>query len=84
MESWEHQGRKFRVVMASNVIRDGMSLELTDLDSSDGEVFLEAFWHDDSGEFEFIAHRTGSVPFEVLERFIASARENLPPSQPTD
>lgn len=69
--------------MASDVIRDGMGLELTDLDSANGEVLLEAFWHDDSSEFEFIVHGSGSVPFAVVERFVDVARKRLPPSQQT-
>jgi hypothetical protein len=33
--------------MASDVIRDGMGLELTDLDAPERGPVLAAFWHDD-------------------------------------
>lgn len=76
---WEHEGRTFEVVMASDVIRDGMSLELTDLGSVVSGPALEAFWHDGGDGFEFIVHHVGTLPFTVVERFVAEARKNLPP-----
>jgi hypothetical protein len=36
VDVWEDQGRTFEVVMASDVTRDGMGLELTDLTSPEG------------------------------------------------
>ncbi|GAA5119958.1 hypothetical protein GCM10023339_34610 [Alloalcanivorax gelatiniphagus] len=81
VDVWEHEGRRFEVVMASDVINDGMGLELTDLDSSEGGPALEAFWHDDGGGFDFIAHHTGTLPFAVVERFVTAARTRLPSSE---
>lgn len=66
--------------MASDVVNDGMGLELTDLDSSDSGPALEAFWHDDGSGFDFIAHHPATLPFAVVERFMAAARTHLPPS----
>ncbi|GAA4693207.1 hypothetical protein [Nocardioides conyzicola] len=80
MDAWEHDGRKFEVVMASDVINDGMGLELTDLDSSESGPALVAFWHADGSGFDFVAHHTGTLPFAVVERFVAAARKRLPPS----
>jgi hypothetical protein len=80
MDVWEHEGRNFEVVMASDVINDGMGLELTDLGSSESGPALEAFWHDDGKTFDFIAHHAGILPFAVVERFVAAARKNLPPT----
>lgn len=65
--------------MASDVIRDGMGLELTDLDGSNHETVLEAFWHEDGSGFEFIAHSACVLPVAVVERFVAAARTSLPP-----
>ena len=76
---WEHEGRNFEVVMASDVTRDGMSLELTDLGSREIGPALEAFWHDDGSGFDFIAHHAATLPFAVVERFVAAARKHLPP-----
>lgn len=81
MDVWEHEDRRFEVVMASDLDRDGMALELTDLGSSESGPAIEAFWHDDGSGFDFIAHRTCNIPFAVVERFLAAARSSLPPQQ---
>ena len=80
MDVWEHEGRNFEVVMTTDVIRDGMGLELTDLGSSESGPVLEAFWHDDGSGFDFVAYRAGTLPFAVVERFVAAARKSLPPT----
>jgi hypothetical protein len=80
VDVWEHEGRNFEVVMASDVINDGMGLELTDLGSRESGPALEAFWHDDGSGFEFIVHHAATLPFAVVERFVAAARKNLPPT----
>jgi hypothetical protein len=80
VDVWEDEGRTFEVVMASDVTRDGMGLELTDLASPEGGPLLEAFWHDDGSGFDFVVHRPGAVPLAVVERFVAAARTRLPPS----
>lgn len=82
VDIWEYDGRLFEVVMCSDVVRDGMALELTALDSKGGGPSLEAFWHDDGTGFEFIAHRAESLPFELVERFVSRARQRLPPTGP--
>lgn len=80
VDVWEHEGRTFEVAMASDVVNDGMGLELTDLDSPESGPALEAFWHDDGSGFDFIVHRAGTLPFAVIERFVAAAGKNLPPT----
>jgi hypothetical protein len=80
VDVWEHEGRLFEVVMASDVIRGGVALELTDLGSSESGATLEAFWHDDGSGFDFIAHHTGALPFAVVERFVDEAKKRLPPA----
>jgi len=68
--------------MASDLDRDGMSLELTPLDDAPGVgPVLEAFWHDSENRFDFIVHRATVVPFGLIERFIDSARTGLPSAQ---
>lgn len=78
MNLWEHEGRSFEVAMASNVARDGMGLELTDLGAVESGPVLQAFWHDDGSGFDFIVHRPAAVPFAVVERFVSAARKRLP------
>ncbi|HXH77034.1 hypothetical protein [Nocardioides sp.] len=80
VDVWEHEGRNFEVVMASDVINDGMGLELTDLGSSESGPALQAFWHDDGSGFDFIFHHAGTMPFAVVERFVTAARKLLPPT----
>lgn len=65
--------------MTSDVTRDGMGLELTDLGSRDSGPALEAFWHDDGSGFDFVAYHAATLPFAVVERFVAVARKRLPP-----
>ena len=69
MDAWEHEGRDFSVVMVSDVIRDGMGLELTDLGSSESGPVLETFWHDDRSGFDPIIHHSGTLPISGVERF---------------
>ena len=57
-----------------------MGVELTDLSSSEGGPVLEAFWHEDGSGFDFIAHRAETLPFAIVERFVAVARTQLPPA----
>jgi hypothetical protein len=82
MDVFESQGRRFEIVMASDVINDGMGLELTELSPGQGPgPVLEAFWHDDGRGFDFVSHGPANLPFDVVERFVATARRNLPPSE---
>ncbi len=68
--------------MASDVERDGMALELTDLDQARGPgPALEIFWSDVDRMFTFSAHRAIDIPMEVLSRFIETATRDLPPSE---
>ena len=70
---------RFETVMASDVIRDGMGLELTDLSDPQSGPVLEAFWHDDGSGFDFYCHREAKLPFEVVAEFIETAKGQLPP-----
>ena len=45
------------------------------LESSESGPVPEAFWHDDGSGFAFIAHDTATLPFVVVERFVAAARK---------
>jgi RNA polymerase subunit RPABC4/transcription elongation factor Spt4 len=79
VDLWEAAGSRFEVVLASDVERDGMALELTRLDESGSGPALEAFYSDADGSMTFLAHRPTEVPLEVVERFIQRARAVLPP-----
>jgi len=80
----ESDGRLFEMIMASDVIRDGMGLELTEITPGvvTGAPVLEAFWHDDGSGFDFICHEVATLPFDVVERFVTTARDRLPATTP--
>ncbi|USQ80032.1 hypothetical protein NF556_21005 [Ornithinimicrobium faecis] len=81
MNKWEADGRRFEVLMASDIVRDGMALELSDLDSERGSgPALEIFWSDADKTFTFFAHRAINIPLEILSRFVDEAVRSLPPS----
>ena len=80
VNAWESEGRHFEVLMASDVVRDGMGLELTDLGQTSGPA-LEIFCSDEDGSMTFSALRAVDVPLEILTRFVEEARAKLPPSR---
>lgn len=66
--------------MASDVIRDGMALELTDLDQPCGQgPSLEVFYSDAHGTFTFSSLGAVDLPLDLLTRFIDTARQSLAP-----
>ena len=82
MNAWESEGRHVEVLMASDVVRDGMGLELTDLGQTSGPgPALEIFYSDEDGSMTFSALRAVDVPLEILTRFVEEARAKLPPSR---
>jgi hypothetical protein len=67
--------------MASDVIRDGMGLELVEESVASGRrAALEVFYSDETGEFVFSADQVDDVPLELIDRFLADGRRRLPPS----
>jgi hypothetical protein len=68
---------RYETVLASDIVRDGMWLELYDRQSS-GELALTAFYSDLDGSFEFGRHQS-DVPPEVEEWFRREAQRRLPP-----
>jgi hypothetical protein len=81
MNAWDVNGRRYEVVMASDVARDGMALELTDLDAVPGPgPALQIFWSDVDRSMTFTAHHPVDMPLEVLSRFVDTATRSLPPN----
>ena len=67
----------YGVVMGSDVVRDGMFLELWDARSR--ELAMEAFYSDQDGSFRF-EHFRQDVSLEVESWFRSEAQRRLPPS----
>lgn len=74
----EFHGREFRFTRASDLVRDGMTLECDELGPTGPNQVLEAFWCDADGRFTFTAFEH-DFPFELVEAFGRVAREGLPP-----
>lgn len=82
VNAWEWEGRLFEVAMASDCIRDGMALELTDLgDTAGSGPVIEIFWSDVNQSMTFSAHRAVDIPLEVLTKFVDAAKRDLPPKR---
>lgn len=71
----EQEGRKFEFIRGSDVINDGMYLEVWN-DEEPKELMLFAFWSDADGSFTFTALQN-NLPFALVERFIEVARQDL-------
>jgi len=81
MDGFEADGRFSKITRASDVVRDGMGLELEDVASAPGEGPLaEAFWHDPDGRFTFTVYSKDPLPFALIKWFVAKARQLLPPA----
>jgi hypothetical protein len=70
----EFQGHYYSTIRASDLQRDGMTLEL----SCDTRLIAEIFYSDVTGEFA-ISFFEQSIPLSVIEQFIAEARIGLVP-----
>ena len=78
----ELDGHRYQTVLGSDVINDGMYLELRELAGGDDEeVLLCAYWSDTDGRFAFHCYRQ-ELPFVLVETFIQEARQRLPRSRP--
>ena len=80
VDVWEDAGRTFEVVMAWDVVNDGMALELTDLDSPESGPAIEAF---DTTTAPGLTPRSITRALcrsTVVERFVAADGKNLPPT----
>jgi hypothetical protein len=72
----EFAGRRYALVRGSDVDRDGMYLEATDV--ADSEVALEIFYSDTTHEMSLTATKKG-LPLALVEWMIGEAKRQLPP-----
>jgi hypothetical protein len=70
----EHNNEQYKMLLGSDILNEGTWLEMKD---TNGEMVLFAFWSEVDREFTFHAYRE-ELPFEVVERFIQTARQRLP------
>lgn len=75
----EHQGARYTTLMASDLQRDGMGLELhLAVQGQQARTVAEVFYSD--AEPIWTLNTFGcDVPLEIIEDMIAEARRRLPP-----
>jgi hypothetical protein len=78
MRYLEVGGKKYSLTVASDVIRDGMALELDDVTEGSPRLVLFAFYSDSDGAMTFASFGE-ELPLELVDWFIFEARRALPP-----
>lgn len=68
----------YKSIRGSDVIRDGMFLEVSTLDD---QIVLEIFYSDQTGKMSLTLYQE-DVPLEAIEAFIPYAKWALTPVQP--
>ncbi|HAF6280021.1 TPA: hypothetical protein G9F26_004226 [Salmonella enterica] len=69
---------KFELIRGSDVLRDGMYLELYVSEASPLRQVAEVFYSDVTQEF-FLTCYEDNIPLEAVEKLISKARISLPP-----
>lgn len=69
---------KFELTRGSDVLRDGMYLELSVSDTSSSRLVADVFYSDVTQEF-FLTCYEENIPLEEVEKLISKARILLPP-----
>ncbi|UXD28192.1 hypothetical protein [Yersinia enterocolitica] len=69
---------KYKMRRGSDVLRDGMYLELSVSETSPLRQVAEIFFSDITHEF-FLTCYEENIPLEVIEKLISKARTSLPP-----
>ena len=71
---FESEGRKYEIIRGSDVINDGMFLELDDVSEEQAETVLYAFWSDSDNRLTLSAYRQ-RIPFDLVEAFVPLVRK---------
>jgi len=74
----EIAGRKYACVQGSDLIRDGMFLELSETDGIESRLAMEVFYSDETGKMVVTAFQN-EIPLPAVEWVISSAKRLLPP-----
>ncbi len=75
----ERDGKRYEIIKTSDIVRDGMWLELS-LGTDAPKKDMLIFYSDVDGTFSFSAD-CRDIPLDIVEQFIAMAHELLPPVQ---
>jgi hypothetical protein len=72
-------GDDYSFTLGSDVVRDGMFLEMEVGDGDGQRTIAEIFYSDETGKF-FLNCFEQNVSLELIEHLIAEGRKRLPPS----
>lgn len=75
----EHKGARYTTLMASDIQRDGMGLELHWSAQGQDSVVAEIFYSDADHTWTLNTFDC-DVPLELIEELIAEAKHRLPPT----
>ena len=76
--AFEIAGRTYVCIRGSDVDRDGMYLELSEISGAQTRIAMEIFYSDATGDMT-VSLFDNAMPLPVVEWMIASAKESLPP-----
>jgi hypothetical protein len=79
-----HIDPPYRLLLGSDVERDGVFVELDREEGGRRAILLEVFCSDVDGSLTFTAYEPCEVPFAVVEQFVARARAELADSAATN
>ncbi|MGI9383858.1 MAG: hypothetical protein ACR2PO_11950 [Methyloligellaceae bacterium] len=72
----EHNGTEYRYILASDVVRDGMYIEVSD-EPKGTNALIEIFYSDVTHEMTMTLFKP-DIPIEVIEWAISVAQKRLP------
>jgi hypothetical protein len=75
---FERDGENYEILYGSDIVQDGVFLELNEAGADRGETLLYAFWSYQTRITTFRAFRP-ELPFALVETFVAEVRHRLPP-----
>ncbi|MDD9341738.1 MAG: hypothetical protein PV362_19255 [Providencia heimbachae] len=74
----EHEGIEYEFSRGSDIVRDGMFLELNIANTNPLKQLAEIFYSDITHKFT-VNCMASDIPLIVFEQFIEIAKRNLPP-----
>lgn len=74
----KHNDINYELLWCSDIIRDGMYLELSKLHTTPLEQIAEVFYSDVTHEFTFSCF-VENIPLDLIELLIEKAKATLPP-----
>lgn len=77
----EENGTRYEIIRGSDIVRDGMYLELRLPDTFPVKQLAEIFYSDVTHEF-FISILAGNLPLSIIEILVAEAKVLLPLKKP--